>query len=108
MDATWLKLAMMAIGAISLYMGYRLFCDAPQANEQRLRSFDVRKAVLRNFVAGALLAMLGLGILFTEARAFAAQSHEAHRGWNRNHPAEQGSFETTPRLRRETAVRHIA
>jgi hypothetical protein len=101
MDATWLKLAMMAIGGVSLYMGYRLFCDAPQVSEER------RSIVLRNFVAGALLALLGLGILFHEARAFAAQSHEAHRGFNRTRPTEEGSFET-PRLHRETAVRRIA
>jgi hypothetical protein len=102
MDATWLKLAMMAIGGVSLYMGYRLFCDTPQVSEERLRA-----VVLRNFVAGALLALLGLGILFHEARAFAAQSHEARRGWNRKKPAEQGSFATPP-LHRETAVQRIA
>ena len=102
MDATWLKLAMMAIGGVSLYMGYRLFCDAPQAGEERVRS-----VVLRNFVAGALLAVLGLGILFNEARAFASQSHEAHRRWNRTRPTEQGSFETQ-HLHREMAVQRIA
>lgn len=97
-----LKLAMMAIGGISLYMGYRLFCDTPRVSEERVRAI-----VLRNFVAGALLAVLGLGILFSEARAFAAQSHEAHRRWNRSHPAEEGSFQA-PRLHRETAVQRIA
>lgn len=93
MDMTWLRLAMMAVGGVSLYVGYRLFCDAPQ--------------VLRNFVAGALLAVFGLGILFTEARAFAAQSDEAHKGWNSNHPAEQGSYET-PRVRHGAAVQRFA
>ena len=102
MDATWLRLAMMAIGGVSLYIGYRLFCDAPQVSEER-----VRGVVLRNFVAGALLAVFGLGVLFTEARAFAAQSREAHHGWNRNRPAEQGSYQT-PRLHREEAVQRIA
>jgi hypothetical protein len=102
MDATWLKLAMMAIGGVSLYTGYRLFCDAPQASEERIRG-----VVLRNFVAGALLAVLGLGILFHSARALAAQSHEAHQGWNKTKPTERGSFET-PHLHRATAVERIA
>ena len=99
---TGLKLAMMAIGGVSLYVGYRLFCDTPPLSEARVRSI-----VLRNFVAGALLAVLGLGILFTEARAFAAQSHAAHRQSNRHHPAEEGSFQT-PRLHHETALQRIA
>ncbi len=102
METTWLRLAIMAIGGVSLYTGYRLFCDTPQVSEHRLRV-----VVLRNFVAGALLAVLGLGILFTEARAFAAQSHEARRSWNRKKPAQQGSFEA-PRLHREIAVQRIA
>ncbi len=107
MDTTWLRLAMMAIGGLCLYIGYRLFCDAPQVSVEAARGFAVRNAVLRNFVAGGLLAVFGLGILFTEARAFAAQSSEAHKGWNKNRPAEQGSYET-PRLRHQTAVQRFA
>ena len=93
-----LKIAMMAIGGISLYIGYRLFCDTPRVSQARAHS-----VVLRNFVAGALLAVVGLGILFTAARSLAAQNHEAHRRWNRPKPAQQGSYET-PRLHRERVV----
>jgi hypothetical protein len=107
MDTTWLRLTMMAIGGVSLYMGYRLFCDAPRVSADAVRGFAVRNAMLRNFVAGALLAVFGLGILFTEARAFAGQSKEAHRGWNRNRPAQQGSYEA-PRLHHETTVQRFA
>ena len=96
---TGLKLAMMVIGAVSLYVGYRLFCDSPQVSEAR-----VRAVVTRNFVAGALLAVFGLGILYNEARALAVQSHHpARRVWNRTKPTEQGSFET-PRVHRETVA----
>ena len=98
MDATWLRLLMMAIGGMSLYVGYRLFCDAPLVAPK-----STRASVLRNFVAGALLAVLGLGILFVEARGLSARSHETHGGWNRNKSAEQGSYET-PRMRHETSV----
>ena len=102
MDTTWLRLAMMAIGGVSLYLGYRLFCDAPQMNPA-----GTRTAVLRNFAAGALLAVFGLGILFVEARAFAAHSNGAHRGWNKGRSAEQGSYET-PRMHHETSVQRTA
>ena len=97
-----LKLALMAIGAVSLYVGYRLFCDVPRVSENR-----PRPAVVRNFVAGALLAVLGLGILFHEARGFAAQRREAHGMWNRTKPAQQGSFES-PRPHHATVVMRSA
>jgi hypothetical protein len=102
MDATWLRLMMMALGGLSLLVGYRLFCEAPLVTPE-----GTRATVLRNFVAGALLAVFGLGILFVEARALSARTHETHRGWNRNKSAEQGSYET-PRIRRNTPVQWMA
>jgi hypothetical protein len=102
MDTTWLRLAVMAIGGMSLYLGYRLFCDAPHFNPAA-----TRVSVVRNFLTGALLALLGLGILFTGARSWAAQHQPTHRGSNHNRPAEQGSYET-PRIHREMSVKRMA
>ncbi len=93
MEAIWLRLAIAAIGAVSLYFGYRLFCDVPQ------RRFS-------NLAAGALLAIAGLGILFVEARGISATGSHRHHGWS-NKPAEQGSFDA-PRLHPARVIERFA
>jgi hypothetical protein len=52
-------------GALSVYLGYRLFCDSAY---QRSR--------VRHLVSGALLAMFGLGILIAEVRGVRMAARE--------------------------------
>jgi hypothetical protein len=54
-------------GALSIYLGYRLFCDSAY-----------QKSRVRHLLSGALLALFGLGILFAEAHGFRAASHRSH------------------------------
>jgi sulfite exporter TauE/SafE len=88
MDTIWMRLAMAALGAVSLYLGYKLFCDLSQENRR-----------VSNLVAGALLAVFGLGLLFAQARGIAATAKHPSQRWTESKPAEQGSW-TAPTLHR--------
>jgi hypothetical protein len=69
---------MAVAGALSIYLGYRLFCDSVY---QRSR--------VRHLVSGALLAVFGLAILIAGIRGIpAAARPDAHSS------AERGSFKT--------------
>jgi len=94
-DTLWVRAGIALIGAVSIYLGYKLFCDVPQENRR-----------LTNFVAGALLAVLGLGIVLTEIRAMGA-TEQAHRRLHRSRSTEVGSYDQ-PVLHRTKAVERIA
>jgi hypothetical protein len=53
-----MRVAIALTGALSLFLGYRLFCDQRTA----------RGALLTNLLSGALLAIFGLGILIADFR----------------------------------------
>jgi hypothetical protein len=65
----WARIAIAAASALSIYLGYRLFCDA------------------RNAVFGAILALFGMGILVADLGV-----HTTHEAVKQSRPAEQGSF----------------
>ena len=94
MEMILVRLAIAAVGAGSLYLGYKLFCDVPQ------RRFS-------NLAAGALLAIFGLGILFAEARGIAATTRHPQHGWSGTRPTEQGSYDE-PRLHRVRLIERTA
>lgn len=95
MDTLWVRAGIVLIGAVSIYLGYQLFCDVPHENRR-----------LRNFVAGALLAVLGLGIVLMEVRAMGA-TEQAHRRLHRSRSTEVGSYDR-PVLRRAHSLERIA
>jgi hypothetical protein len=66
MESTKLVLLMALAGALSIYLGYRLFCDSAY-----------QKSRVRHLVSGALLAVFGLGILIADVRGLRAASHRA-------------------------------
>jgi hypothetical protein len=53
-NAVFIRLIEMAIGVFSIYLGYRLFCDA-------------QRRIFINITSGTLLALFGLGMLLTAA-----------------------------------------
>jgi hypothetical protein len=68
-------------GALSIYLGYRLFCDCAY-----------QKSRMRHLVSGALLAVFGLGILIADLHAVRAAAHRSHSAWQKK-ATEEGSFE---------------
>jgi hypothetical protein len=74
------------LGSICIYAGYKLFCGLPLLNGQT--SSPSRKAVLlMNVVPGAVLALVGTGILTTEARSLTSHRPTVQR----HEPAAQGA-----------------
>ena len=82
----WISLGMALIGCISIYLGYKLFCDGTHGNRS-----------LTAFVAGALLAVFGLGILLSEIRGIEAPRQQAHRRFRSSRATEEGSFHAPER-----------
>jgi len=62
-----MHLAMAIAGVLSIYLGYRLFCDSAY-----------QKSRVRHLVSGALLAVFGLGILIADVRGLRAASHRTN------------------------------
>jgi len=77
----WMELGMAFIGFVSIYLGYKLFCDGTHESRR-----------LTSFVAGALLAIFGLGILLAEVRGIGPAAHEARHRLQRSRSTEEGSF----------------
>jgi hypothetical protein len=75
----WVRVAIAAIGALSVYLGYRLFCDR-------------RPVLLTNLISGALLAVFGLGILVADARSLRASGSDSHPASRQRKATEEGSF----------------
>ena len=76
----WVRVALALVGAVSIYLGYRLFCDLSPKNR------------LTHLFVGALLAIFGLGILFADSRSVRTAMQDSRR-LVRKHSAQQGSFE---------------
>jgi hypothetical protein len=75
------EILMAAAGALSIYLGYRLFCDCAY---QQSRG--------RHLVSGALLAVFGLGILIADVESLRSAAHHSHSAWQKK-ATEEGSFE---------------
>ena len=58
---------MAVAGALSVYLGYRLFCDSAY-----------QKSRVRHLVSGALLAVFGLGILIADVRSVRTATQRSH------------------------------
>jgi hypothetical protein len=67
MEANQVDILMAVAGTLSIYLGYRLFCDSAY---QRSR--------VRHLVSGALLAMFGLGILIADVRSVRTAANRSH------------------------------
>ena len=81
----WLRAFIALIGMLSLYMGYRLFCDVSEARRKR-------SVLATHVISGVLLALFGVGILVADARGFTKQSPAVRALWQ-NKPARHGSLE---------------
>ncbi len=55
------------VGLICIYAGYRLFCGLPAMNGSKPRA-NWLTVVLMNVVPGALLALVGTGLLMGQVR----------------------------------------
>jgi hypothetical protein len=73
---------MAVAGALSIYLGYRLFCDCA---DQRSR--------VRHLVSGALLAVFGLGILIADVRSLRKAGPDSHAAQYKRKSTKEGSFE---------------
>jgi hypothetical protein len=82
--ASWIRLAIAAGGLLSIYLGYKLFCDVPVRIG---RTF--RRVVILNLVSGVALALLGVGILTADIRSMQNNDSPALR---HKKSAEEGSF----------------
>jgi len=67
-------LCILGAAAICLHEGYRLFCGIPAAgNQSRARVF------LWNIIPGAILALLGAGLLTAGVHRIVSHDAQAHR-----------------------------
>jgi hypothetical protein len=58
---------MAVAGILSVYLGYRLFCDSAY-----------QKSRVRHLVSGALLAIFGVGLLIADVRSIRTAAHRSH------------------------------
>lgn len=86
MTHEWVRAIMAITGALSVFLGYRLFCDSSHQKPPRLSIFLVHMA------AGALLALFGLGILIADARDIRTAARYSHSNWQKS--SAKRSFET--------------
>lgn len=87
-----MDLIMAVAGALSIYLGYKLFCDIAHPKNR-----------IRHLVSGALLAVFGLGILTSEVRNIRTASAWSHTTLRKKRPTEEGSFEN-PRVNKSRKV----
>jgi hypothetical protein len=73
------------VGIMCLYAGYKLFCGLPAINGTQTSRTSV---FLLNIVPGALLALIGTGILAAEARNLVAADRPLI---HRHHSGEEGA-----------------
>ncbi len=82
--------AIAAGGAVSIYCGYKLFCEIPY---RRSRTTSVL-----NGLSGAVLALFGMGILSLDVQSiWRNPSSQSQQTVHHTTPAEAGSF-TNPRM----------
>ena len=88
---SWVRLAIAAGGLLSIYLGYKLFCEVPFRTGRTFRTVFVL-----NLVSGAALALFGVGILTADIRSIQNNDSPAVR---HKKSAEEGSF-SGPKVRR--------
>jgi hypothetical protein len=81
-----MRVGIAATGILSIFLGYRLFCDLSRATLAGARSVS-----LTNLASGALLAVFGLGILVADVHGTGIATHLAP-GVSRTRAARQGVF----------------
>jgi hypothetical protein len=89
---------MAVAGALSIYLGYGLFCDSAY-----------QKSRVRHLVSGALLAVFGLGILIAGVRDLRTARLDSHAGlhdWKKK-STKEGSFERPAVNRRASALERL-
>lgn len=84
-------------GALSIYLGYRLFCDSAYAQGR-----------IRHLMSGALLAVFGLGILIADIHTARAAVNHAHSGWQNKKSTEEGSFVEPPKRNKHRGATHTS
>ena len=87
-----MNILMAVAGILSIYLGYRLFCDSAY---QRSR--------VRHLVSGALLAVFGLGILIADLHDLRAARHDPQAARYKRKSTKEGSFERPAVHRRASA-----
>jgi len=92
-----LRAAVAVVAALSIYLGYRLFCDISYQNARITRS-----AVLTNLLAGALLALFGLGILISDVRTIRSAAPDSLPASHKK-PTKAGSF-PAPKFDKHTNI----
>jgi hypothetical protein len=81
--ANQVDIIMAVAGALSIYLGYRLFCDSTYPGSR-----------VRHLVSGALLAVFGLGMLIADVRNIRAAGPDSHAARHKSKSTKEGSFET--------------
>jgi hypothetical protein len=80
-----LVIALFLLGPLSLFLGYRLFCD-------------IRNRTLTSLASGALLAIFGMGILIADIRNVGATGPGSHPAWQRKSSAHHRGVNTLERF----------
>lgn len=90
-----MNILMAVAGALSIYLGYGLFCDSAY-----------QKSRIRHLVSGALLALFGLGILIADARGIRAarpDSPASSQSLQKKKSTKEGSFDA-PQLNKRLSI----
>ena len=87
-----MDILMASVGALSIYLGYRLFCDSAY-----------HKSRIRHLASGALLAVFGLAILIADVRSLRTARLDSHAAWHKGKSTKEGSFDT-PKFNKRTSV----
>ena len=94
-----LRAATAVMGVLSVYCGYKLFCEIPFARR--------RSSFLIHGLSGALLALFGMALLIADIHSVSMNAAPQSRARiNQTRPAEAGSF--TPHLNHQQLSRDWA
>lgn len=77
------RVVIAAGGALSIYCGYKLFCEIPFGKNRAYSAV--------NGVAGAILALFGMALLMGDVRSVSQASSATH-SLHQTRPTEDGSF----------------
>ncbi len=91
---SWVRLTIAAGGLLSIYFGYKLFCDVPFRMGRTFRTIFVL-----NLVSGAGLALFGVGVLTADLRGIRTNAPAVPQ----RKSAEEGSF-IAPRVHRDQMI----
>ena len=78
LGAMWLRFAPIVVAALSIFLGYRLFCDVSGR----------RSGTLTTLASGALLALFGMGILVADFRGISKPSSDLKPAWQKKSSGE--------------------